>query len=72
MDPKLYRAAMGGKEKMGGEENEENNDDVLNLMQCINDQQQLELQFVKESSHDQEASSPDQAAPAPHQHLQQL
>ncbi|KAL7177773.1 hypothetical protein ACSBR2_031019 [Camellia fascicularis] len=37
---------MGGKEKMGGEENEENDDDVLNLMQCINDQQQLELQLI--------------------------
>ncbi|KAL7210078.1 hypothetical protein ACSBR1_031608 [Camellia fascicularis] len=31
---------------MGGEENEENDDDVLNLMQCINDQQQLELQLT--------------------------
>ncbi|KAF5962139.1 hypothetical protein HYC85_003348 [Camellia sinensis] len=46
MDPKLYRAAMGGKEKMGGEENEKNDDDVLYLMQCINDQQQLELQLI--------------------------
>ncbi|KAF5962151.1 hypothetical protein HYC85_003360 [Camellia sinensis] len=82
MDPKLYRGAMGDKEKMRGEEkpelvpqiswssrlfpwinwsngrdtesskqkmrgkeNEDNDDDVLNLMRCINDQQ-LELPFT--------------------------
>ncbi|KAL7177771.1 hypothetical protein ACSBR2_031017 [Camellia fascicularis] len=82
MDPKSYREAMGGKEKlreekpelvpqiswssrlfswinwssgrdtksskekMGSKENEDNDDDVLNPMQCVNDQQQLEQQFT--------------------------
>ncbi|KAI7981787.1 Ankyrin repeat-containing protein [Camellia lanceoleosa] len=83
MDPMLYKEAMGGKKKMGGEvkpelvpqislssqlfswinwsskpdtksskekiggkENQDNDDDVLHLMQYINDQQQLELQFT--------------------------
>ncbi|CAL5416341.1 unnamed protein product [Camellia sinensis] len=34
------------KEKMGGKENEDNDDGVLHLMQYINDQQQLEMQFT--------------------------
>ncbi|CAL5413466.1 unnamed protein product [Camellia sinensis] len=47
------RDTKSSKEKMGGKENEDNDDDVLHLMQYINDQQQLEcnsLQMKTQSS----------------------
>ncbi|CAL5416327.1 unnamed protein product [Camellia sinensis] len=40
------RDTKSSKEKMGSKENEDNDDDVLNPMQCVNDQQQLEQQFT--------------------------